>query len=727
MGLGERFDRWLGSTSWGRWIQARSDEFNERKTLMDASMGRLLERFKESGDIRLLAVYAVCWGWIWFGGGILWLPTDLDAMVRNLTKDVDEFQENPQLYLESKIEAAMSNPEVGKWAEFVGTIITKPVLDLLEDKALIDNPDPHQMSRRFHGIASGLPWAATAVDSTLKAVLGDRAPEAGKQIQSIYWGLGLGFLGWQTLAPLLSCGLQPSLERYYNRLYHPKRFSPNEARDLMALGKISAAQMKELLLDQGWRDGDIQTWIDLSYRELSEGTLWDLYSKGAVSQGWIVQRLRALGYNPNDISYLFLVNEKEEVSEVRKYTLSTAKTAFKNGLIGEAEFRQILTTLKYESREIELQIANIRAQLQQDAKELSTSQVKALYTAKIIGRDEARNNLKSEGYDDDLADKLIRLWDDQATPKAARLNRSTITAAYREGVISRSQAKTLLMEDVGYNDQQTEFLLKTEDAIAKRKAAVVQPTVKALTLAQLKEFVTSGLMTRDELNRRAEFNRYSAADKTLIIESFFFSPLPVPLELSESVLISAYVAGVITRDDLTARLTSRNIAAEDVELVIKTVELENPDVFGEYTGAYIGQPSIGQVQLALQRGLITEAQFRERLSALGFSLDAIEILLFNTQYQTPAEPKRFTDATIFRLYGEGWITRQQALERLLQNEYTIEDANLLIDAEGGTLDQSEIAQLYEMGFLDEMGFVAAATNLGWSIEEIERYLLMVGA
>ena len=653
-------------------------------------------------------------------------PT-LQSTARAASDELEDFTRDPQAFLQRKLHDAFAAPGTRAFTETVGTIITEPVLALLEQYAGDANPDPHAMARSFHGIASGLPWASGVVDSVLKTVLGNRAPEVGKHIMALYWGLGLGFLGWQTLAPLLTAGLQPNLERYYNKLYRPTRFTPSQMSDLFALGERSATQMQEYLREQGWLDSDIASWVKLSYRNLPESGAWELFHKGLIGKAEMDRRLRALGYDPAEIPLLYKINEKEDSNEARAFSIATAKAALKKRRIGVDEFRAILTELRYQPREIELLIQLLTAEQVQEDRELSTSQIRQLYENRVIGRDEARHNLEQIDYASTVAEKLLRAWDNEALPKAARINKSTILEAFTDGVLSRGETIQMLQEEAGYDQKQAEFLVKVEEAT--RPKPVETPEVAAASLALLADFVQNGLITRAELAARAEIQRFRPEDRERIIELMFLAPATVvaAVELEQSLIESAYIHGVITRDVLLTRLIARGISAEDAEIVVRTVELENPSVFGEFRAFYLVQPSLGAVQLALQRGMLDEAGFRARLEAQGYSADAIEIALFNAQYQAPAEPKQLTKGDVLGLYRKQILGRAEVERRLLQIGYTAVDVGLLIRAEELAIEDTQASDFFLAGFIDQTGFVALLEAAGYTAGEIEDFFIRLEA
>lgn len=834
MGLGQKLVEWASQFSWYRiyanWIVQVEARMREIGPEFDTAHEASLSSFRLGEVWYIMTAY---YKYALFGGK----RPNLTAVLDEAEKAKEERElliNDPQAFLELKMREFGEAESTASVVEFLGTIITEPVVSLFESYAGQDlTPESvNEFARAFHGIAVLPALSAKAVDGSLNALLGERAPKVGEAINQVYWALGLGFLGWQTLAPLLSAGLQPNLERYYNKLYRPERFSPSEVRDLFALGKLSADDLRAELRELGWRDDDIGTWIELAYRHISEGDAWDLYHDGHIDKARMDTQLRAYGYRPADLPLLYKANAREDKVQIPKTLVSTLKRAFKERLIGEDEFRQGLADLNYSQQEINLQTTLIKEDREEEERALSTSQIRSLYQRAIIGRDEAAAHLTRLNYSSEARNDLLSLWKEEVAPRPTRLNRAIITEGYGNGVLSRKDAKELLQSEAGYSSANADLILRVEEAsfppppepevdeparvslallaemyeqglitagelaarpeladfTASDRQAIVslmtaQPVEEntPLSLATLREayangvldeeafrqrlslsgfapedilieiqnidsarargrflvgpqgaapvslglladFFVSGLITVEDLAERPELEIYSAGDRDRLIQLIQAESTTVDLVLDRGTLEQGYVFGLISRDVLFDRLIGFGLNEADAEIAIRVLEIENPLVFGEFAENFLRRPSTSQLTLALQRELITEDQFRLRLSAQGFAGDAIELMVLNAQFIPPAEPRLLSTSQTLSLYEDNLISRQNAQQRLLLQEYTIEDANLLIEQRTAFIDDTEMGILYLSGLVDELGLTAWATDAGYSQEEILAFL-----
>lgn len=724
--LGERIQNWIGANlnNGAEWIGIHIfPRMGERMAEWDELNGTLVNTLHKQG--RSGEVNSLLFTGMWYvvtGHRPQWVQ-DIADFQESIGGDFDTFLENPSAFIGEQLEDAFSQPFVREFSEVMGALVMDPVIGLFESYASNPNPDPHEFSRSFHGFMISLGLAGSAADSILRIPLGNRAPKISELMSQMYWSLGLGFLGWQTLAPLLSSGLQPPLERYYNRLYRPSRFTASQSSDLFALGEWTADQMADYLRDQGWRDADIQTWIKLSYRSLSEGLLWDLYEQGTLTKAEMDGRLRAAGYDPADIPLLYKSHEPEEKTITQKFLISTVKAAFKAGRMSEIEFRAILSEQNYQAQIIDLLIQQLNTERQTEARELSEGNIRLLYVQRVIGRDEAQHYLEGLDYTGEIPGQLIDAWDRQTLPKEARINKSTILEGYTDGVLTRDEAKDLLQRESGFTPDKAELVIKIEEA--GRPEAETPVSVRAATLTQIADWVKNGLITRAEVEGRAELERFSTEDRERIVSLMFLAPPEVAdvTELPLALLQQAYIFGAITREDLLGRLEGRGLTPEDAELQVRTLELANPEVFGEFPIVLLRQPSVAALQLAFQRGFFDEATFRAKLEAQGYTLDAIEVFIFNAQYQLPADARKPTRGDLLSWLRESIIGRAEFIRRMTEQGYLSTDIDLYLQAEGPALEDTQIADLFVNGFLQPAGFVTLATEAGYTPEEIEEFLL----
>jgi len=668
------------------------------------------------------------WDWAW--QMIMTLPYMILGVdfigIKAPKKPPPSVFEDPSKAIADAIHTAAASDIVKELTQVMGVLVTEPVVAALEKGFTEGQDDPLNAARTFHGTMMGVSMlgglATAATEGSSMGII--RA--IGPMMQAMYWNLGLGFLGWQTLAPLLENGLQPGLRTHYMRKFRNTRFTAAQMGDLYALGKAKAEEVKETLTDLGWRDADISRWIDLSYRKLSEGDVFKLYNNKDMSKVEADDRLRGLGYKPSDLDLLYRLNESDIDNKTKEVLISTAKSALSEMLISESEFRDILRAQKYQEREIDLEIALIRLQAEKSSLALRQSDIHTLYKGRQITRGEAVANLVKVGMSNDTATKMAAAWDELDAPAALRINQSTIRAAYVAGVLSRGQAQEKLT-GVGYSQADSTLLVDTWDMTLRQAGQTPgQPILSKISLSDLAEMVKHGLMTREQLAGRVELARFSADDRAKLIELILtYKGIISATGPGQSLLLAAYSYGLIDRAELVRRLEDAGLSADDANLVADTEDARLSERAAAEAEARAKRPSVGSLQLALQRGIVTESEFDTEMAALGFGAPAIALYRLNAQYQAPVAPRKLTKAELISLYKAAKLARSEVLARLGEIGYTIEDAALIVAEVGLTPQDTEMGQAFIAGYVTPEAAREWLTGTGFTTEEIDIFFLGV--
>jgi hypothetical protein len=574
-----------------------------------------------------------------------------------------------------------TTPAAPEFVSAVGSMITDPILNILEQYSGRDDQDPKEFARAFHGILASITGGASLIDTLGETVSGGQIEGLGRGLQSIYWNLGLGFLGWQTMAPLLSAGLQPGLERYYQRLYRPKRFSAGQLQDLYAMGKITSDKLVADLRTEGWKDEDVTNLIQLSYRQLAQGDIWELLKQGLITEDQAVARLKVLGYDPADIPMLLKINADQYASDAKETTKTTAIQAFREHLIPENELRALLAKLKISANEIDLVVAIEKAKDVQDTRSLTVSQIKAAWTDNVLGDQESAHYLSVAGFTNPDIDIILRSWKAEIIPTFRKLNKGTIINAYIEGILNRSVAIQKLIA-VGF--QEADAILEVDLAERQNPEIFGLPSTKksrVLAPGTLASLLVAGLIDADTMYQELLENYYSEEDATYLTMAAEIRRQEQPERLSQLTIERAYIAGVLDRSRAEQELSQIGLDLEQITIILNTVEAENPGIFAPETITSVKLPSITLLVEAVRNGLITELEYYARTAELGYQpIDASLYLAMSTTNERKGT-KELSQAQVVNAYGKYLFTRGQAQERLTSMGYSDADAVILLRME----------------------------------------------
>jgi len=88
--------------------------------------------------------------------------------------------------------------------------------------------------------------------------------------------------------------------------------------------------------------------------------------------------------------------------------------------------------------------------------------VRRMYHAGVLGRDEVYRAYRDGGYDHEHAEALTRWVEMEYADEPKQLTRAQVESGYRDGILTRNEAVKLLVQ-IGYGEQQADFLVDYVD------------------------------------------------------------------------------------------------------------------------------------------------------------------------------------------------------------------------------------------------------------------------
>jgi hypothetical protein len=637
------------------------------------------------------------------------------------------------------MKTVFTDPAIAGMAQVYGAAVVDPVLNILENHAGAQDGDPMDFLRAISGLGIELNVAGGLVDTLTQAATGGVVTGFGEFFSRMYQATGFSHAGWHTSQTFLGATLLPRLERYYSEKYRPRRFSASELRDLYALGELNPTEMRIAARSLGWREGDIEQWIKLAFKTLSESDVWDALHKGYKDWNWATSRLRALGYDPADIPLLAQLNPMPPVNELTDVSKSTARAAYREGLISADQLRQYLDVLKVKPEEIEL-IIHLEDLTRESAnKRLSVGQVKSAWTSNVITDAEAKHWLSLAGFPTEQINVLLATWRAEIAPTFLKVNSGTVIGAYVEHIYNRVQAHDKLVS-IGFSPEDATLEL---DLAELRNPEAFQPPApppaKLLTPGVLSELVYYGLMNPAQMQARLVELGYTDADATLLSEAARIRALPEPKPLPYASIANAYVAGIITRDIARSRFTALGYTGANADIILATIEHDNPEAFGALPEVRMKQLTEGTLVDLTVSGVITVNELRMRLAELNYAQGDIDLIVARVAQLMAPVVKVLTESTVTRAYLAGVLTREATLARLIAMAYTPEDAEKVVatvEFENPPVFEPELVQAVRLPsiaalvaavqdlLITEAEYLARCQEIGYSPEDAMLYLAL---
>jgi len=248
--------------------------------------------------------------------------------------------------------------------------------------------------------------------------------------------------------------------------------------------------------------------------------------------------------------------------------------------------------------------------------------VRRMYRLGVLDRLGVKRAYLDLGYDAEKAERMTEFTVAWVLGRDRELTRTDVLRAYRVGQLTWEDALDLL-EDLDYSREEAEFLLALED------------------------------------RRGREEGR----------------------ELSRSQLEQAFIQGLIGGTELVARLQDMGYTPQAADLIYRLALIRKADL--EAREQLAGERGVTRTTLnrALILGVISEAEYRDRMRRLRYSEDAIDLFLEVDRARMVEEPRRLPLGTLREAYRKGVLTAEEFIRRGQLLGYPLEDLELVLAIE----------------------------------------------
>lgn len=649
------------------------------------------------------------------------LPGDQGVQI-----DLEQLTNNPSQFLADALKLAFENPQLRETFEVIGSTIYDSSVVSITGNSPPRNSEAAERARAFIGFVTALGAAPQVLSAAAEIASVGQIDKLGDNIKNIYWNLGLGFLTWQTMAPILQASILEPLQRDVQAQWRGQRFTLNQTEDLFALGRINRDQVQSALAELGWRDEDIEHVIALAYQKLSRSDVIDLWHKNKFTDDEAAIRLRGLGYSPDDVQLILAKEIKDDVADDRAESVSVLSQAFAEGLISQDDFIEHMSRQGYTLNEIDLRIGLIRLKQETAAKKLSVGQLKAAWQNNVILDEEALFQLKALGYADSEVQTILDTWKAEIAPVFLQVNQSNVLEAYRFGILDRRVTLEKLVE-IGYaQDAATTLVEITEAKYPEAFGGSPPRKQKLLTLGAITDLYAIGRVTDDDVLSWAGQVGYSEQDAESLLILIKSQTAGQARALSQATIESAYATGVFTRPAAVSALEQLGYTPDDAETEITVFEKKNAATFDPASVKAVKQPSITTLVKAYQAGFIDQTEFFNRAQEIGYNKEAAQIYLETSNVKTVKKTKDLTKAEITEAFRKNLFDYSTALSGLEELGYSTENADLLLRMEQKGITSTDIWTALLQGWIDPQSAFLALLGLGFSQAEIDTAIASLG-
>lgn len=182
--------------------------------------------------------------------------------------------------------------------------------------------------------------------------------------------------------------------------------------------------------------------------------------------------------------------------------------------------------------------------------------VRRMYKAGVVKKEEVYKTYKDLGYDDDHAKNLTAFTVKDALESERDFTKGEILSIYERLIIKRDAASGMLVE-LGYSKDEAEIFLSKIDYDIDKKTRTKE-------LSWVEKNYTAGLITYDEARNRLSKLNLGGAELSKLFKDWDIEKEGKIAELTFTQLQSLLIQKIITEDKFKEQLRNKNYKEEQI-------------------------------------------------------------------------------------------------------------------------------------------------------------------
>jgi hypothetical protein len=414
-------------------------------------------------------------------------------------------------------------------------------------------------------------------------------------------------------------GIAPEWVRRYWRS-HWQLPSPTQAYEMLHRGQIDAAQLDELLRISDYPPFWRERLRNISFSPITRVDLRRLYQTGVIDELRVFRGYKDIGYNDDDAQALteFAIRDISETD--RELTRADVLGAFGDDLYDESAARTALLRIGYDETETALLLARVQKDKQAALQKEAEASAKSLFVNRQISEAQAVADLSGAGLPESKIKRLLAEWRNTRNARTQQPSRADAERFLRDGIIDQAAFKDHL-KLLGYADNYIEWYL----AAALPEGVEVEPVT-----------------------------------------------------LSQSAVLSAYVADTLAENEARARLVDIGLAPTDVDVLIARADAQRQEKQQREVKSLVRLQFINQQ--------IESQQARTALAVVGLAVEEIDALLAEwqrarnarTEVQAVETLRELSKSEALQLFKRGLLSESETRSSIIVAGIAPDAADLLI-------------------------------------------------
>jgi hypothetical protein len=597
----------------------------------------------------------------------------------------------------------------------VGDKAVKDMLDAVDVSKYAHSPiTPEEAVTAATAIAGGIVGTSIAIwlahAAAEAASLGQY--EAVKDLDTVVLSkLGLSALGARILSVPIERGLIVNSEYFYNSLFRPELLPLNVLETEYLRNEIDEEFHDLQLKYRGYTDEKIKKIKEAYTRRPSPAEYMSMRAEGTITAVDYHKRMAEHGFSEFWADKLY-----DEY--LREPSMRELATLYRRGKISRDAFVNMYEVARLDRK---------YERLDSETGAAGTGSLDAW--KELIYNDPSWRQLNVMATSGKLTDAQI---DELLTAMGTRPEyMAVLTEVLKElpGTTQRRQVLTLearlvalgRLDEATYNTdavelkvapQISEMILRVERTRLKTGA---EAPIRQESLGNLNTWYMSDIIDADTYRSMAKDLTYpdDIIDNQLAYldkKKAAVTPPPVTeREATRSMYDSYYMEDIIDAPGYRDALTALRYPESIIDLQLALLDKRKTPTVTPPSDLTTERDLLQSEALAaFKKRIIDEPTLRDRLDKLGRSSEAIDVLVAIAKSDMAVESRDATLAVYAKAYRQGAILRSDYLAKLIDNQYTPDAAELIVQTEElswgtgvETLTQTQILNSWELGFIDD--------------------------
>jgi hypothetical protein len=188
-----------------------------------------------------------------------------------------------------------------------------------------------------------------------------------------------------------------------------------------------------------------------------------MYNSGVIDEEGVTRAYKDIGYDEEKAAKLTEFTKALKTGTAKDLTLSMIVKSFKQGNTSRDAALEMIVDLGYEEDEADFILSLYEQQTKEESRELSQSKFDAMFQLGLIDREELKRNLIALNYSTEASENLVKIEEAKRDGKITLLPLGTLREALRRKILDPTDFTTRAKR-LGYQDDEIEIVIALEEA-----------------------------------------------------------------------------------------------------------------------------------------------------------------------------------------------------------------------------------------------------------------------